>query len=367
MNILKTIRFFWFVLFGQFTKYANPADEWSGADLTGVARGGLINEDVMAEIWQINQVPLPFFDRCGQDSIDNALYSWTIDELAVPDLANAAIDGVDSVGNDAIGGSRVNNHAQISTKNVSVTTRARGSDTIGRSDELAYQVSQRQKELRRDMEAIVLGLQASVADDGDTVAGKVGALASWIETNAVLGGTSTIGGYDPATGLTDAPVPGTALPITESDIRDLVEAVYNEGGESHLLMAMPTVIRKISEYMFTDAARVATLQSDQGKSREAAAALGSVNFFITDFGSLELVPNRIQQVTAAGISTAYILDMALLRTSMLVGYRTEPLAKTGLADKRLMSCDWGFKCLNEKGQAMIMGIDNTAAMLGTPV
>ena len=64
---------------------------------------------------------------------------------------------------------------------------------------------------------------------------------------------------------------------------------------------------------------------------------------------------------------ASVRSFSLLRCSMLVGYRTEPLAKTGLADKRLMSCDWGFKVLNEKGQAMIMAIDNTAAMLAAPV
>ena len=114
---------------------ANPADEWSGADLSGVARDGLINEEVMQAIWDISNIPLPFSDRCGTMSVGNSYHSWTQDRLAVPDVDNAAIDGVDSAGNDAIGGKRVGNHCQISTKRVSVTTRARNSNTIGRADE----------------------------------------------------------------------------------------------------------------------------------------------------------------------------------------------------------------------------------------
>ncbi len=345
---------------------ANPADEWSGADLTGVARGGLINEDVMSRIWDISNVPLEFKDRISSEAVGNSLFGWTTDELSAPDLDNAAIDGVDSVGNDAKGGARVNNHAQISTKNVSVTTRARHSNVIGRSDELAYQVARRQIDLRRDCDAILMSNQASLADDGDAVAGKTGGLASWIETNTIFGALATAGGYDAGTGLTVAYLPGTKINLTEKGIRDVVQLVYEEGGESSVALSNPQTIRLISEYMFTDAARVAVLQSDQRKSREKAAALGSVNFFVTDFGSLQLVASRTYVEAVATVTELFILDFALLREAMLAGFRTEPLAKTGLADKRLMSVDYGLKVLQEKGQGMIADIDTAVPMLAEP-
>ena len=60
------------------------------------------------------------------------------------------------------------------------------------------------------------------------------------------------------------------------DVWDLVQQVYEQGGEAMVLMSTPTAIRRISEYMFTDTARIATLQSDQQKSTDPAAALGTV-------------------------------------------------------------------------------------------
>jgi hypothetical protein len=342
---------------------ANPADEWAGADLSGVAKDGLINEDVMNSIWDISNVPLPFQDRCGTMSVGNSYHSWTQDTLGDPDLTNAVVDGADITQNDATGGARVGNQCQISVKRVSVSTRARNSNTIGRADELAYQVSRRQIELRRDREAILLENQASVADDNNTTAGKLGGLPSWMATNADFGATGSAGGYNTTTGLTVAYTAGTTAAISEATIRDLVESVYDQGGESQVLMSVPKAIRLISEYMFTDTAKIATLQSDQGKSRDPAAALGTVNFFITDFGSLELVPNRMQQYVDTNDTEIHILDFQYLRCSYLHGYKVEPLAKTGLADKRLMSVDGSLAVLNEKAQALYADVlTNTATV-----
>ena len=61
-------------LLGNFIFYANPADEWSGADLTGVARGGQIREDAMEKIWDISNVPLEVMDRLGNDAVGNAAF-----------------------------------------------------------------------------------------------------------------------------------------------------------------------------------------------------------------------------------------------------------------------------------------------------
>lgn len=344
---------------------ANPADEWSSADLGAVARGGIIHEDVMNKIWDISNVPLPFTSRIGSDNVGNSLATWTQDKLGDPDLTNKVVDGADATGNNAKGGKRVGNHCQISTKNVSVTQRARASNTIGRSDELSYQVAERQKELRRDREAIMLNNQASVADDGDTVAGTLGGLPSWIETVFASMTDGTAGGYDTGTGLTVAATDGTtAGAISEVAIRDAMQAIYQNGGEASVLMSTPDVIRKISEYMFTDGARIATLTSDAMQKASSLTATGSVNLFVTDFGTLELVPNRIQQgYTTPTAVDVFLLDTALLRIGTLEGYRVDPLAKTGLADKREMSVDATLKVLNEEGLGIIRDVDPAAAMV----
>jgi hypothetical protein len=51
-----------------------------------------------------------------------------------------------------------------------------------------------------------------------------------------------------------------------------------------------------------------------------------------------------------------------LEQSFVTGYQTEPLAKTGLSDKRMISCDYSLCVLNEKSQGVRADIDTTAPM-----
>ena len=332
------------------------------ADLKGVLVNGLIREDVMNKIWDISKIPLPFTDMVGSGSAKNEYKEWTTDELAKPDVSNAVVDGADATGNDTKTGARVGNHHQTSDKVVKVSYRADASDTIGRAKELSYQLMRRQQELRRDVEAIALENQASVADDGDSVAGKVGGLPTWLETSVENG---TPGGFNTGTALTTPYVSGGApVAMTEASVRDVVESIYDQGGDATKLMTIPKIIRKFSEYLFTSSARVATLMSDQGKSQSKAAALGSVNIFVTDFGTLDFVPNRLQQkqqAAAPGDSAfVFILDPEYLSLCYLYGYRTDMLAKTGLAENRQMAVDWSLIVNTEKAHGMIGDIDPTA-------
>lgn len=342
------------------------ADYWSSADLKAIEDGGLIREDVMNQIWDISNVPLPLTDMIGSDTASNSYTEWTIDKLAPPDIQNAAVDGQDITQNNAKGGSRVGNQCQNTIKAVMVTERAQSSDVIGRANELAYQIAERQKELRRDREAIYLTQQASVADNGDTVAGKLGALGAWLTTNVSRGAGGANGGF--SAGVVAAPTIGAPRALSETMIRDIAQSVWEQGGDPTTLMTTPALIRRLSEYMFTSSARIATMMSDVGQQKSAKVAQGSVNVFVTDFGvTLEMVANRMQQHVSAGASlnrdNVYIIDPAYLRESFLRGYEVQPLAKTGLADKRMMACDGTLKVLNEAAHGVIADIDFTEAVV----
>jgi hypothetical protein len=332
------------------------------ADLKAVSYRGLINEDVMQKIWDISKIPLPLQDRIGSDSASNPYKEWTTDELAAPNITNAVVDGSDASGNDTKTGARVGNHCQISTKVVRVSTRAQNTSNIGRANELSYQVMRRQQELRRDVEAIALTHQASIADDGNTTAGKSAGLGAWLTTSVSRGTTGANGGF--SNGIVAAPAVGAKRALSEKTVRDIVQSVYQQGGDPSVMMSLPSIIRAFSEYLFTSSARVATLTSDQGKSSAKATALGAVNVFVSDFGTLELVDNRLQQKYAADDGDAgdvYVIDPAFLSIAYLHGYRVEPLAKTGLADNRQMAVDWTLIVNTEKAHGVISDVDPAAA------
>lgn len=334
-------------------------------DASAVPAGGVIREDVMNKIWDISSIPLPLTDMISKGTHTNRKAEWVEDKLADPNTANAVVDGADIAQNDTKLGARLANYTQISVKEVQISHSAEAANSVGNLASMSSQVMKRQKELRRDVEAIQLTHQASVAGDGDTIPGKSAGFGAQLKTNISLGATGVAGGFNPATGLFVAPTPGTKRALSETTIRDVLQQVYQAGGNTTTLMARPPVIRKLSEYLFTATARVATMQATQAQSEaKSLTAYGSVNVFVTDFGqTIQLRDNRLQPQDAAGTSTAYLIDPAHLRQSFLRGYQTEPLGKTGLSDKNLMSGEWSFLVLNELSQGAIFAIDEALSVV----
>lgn len=336
------------------------------ADASAALAGGVIKESVMDSIWDISRIPLPFTDLISTGGKHGNRYAeWTEDKLSAPKTDNAVVDGADIAQNDTVIPTRLGNFTQISVKEVQISHSAESADSIGNSASMSYQVMRRQQELRRDVEATMLTVQGSVAGDGATIPGKSAGIGAQIKTNISLGATGVAGGFNTGSKLFVATVPGTKRALSETTIRDILQMVYQEGGNTTTLMARPPVIRKLSEYLFTATARVANMQATQQQAdARSLTAYGSVNVFVTDFGqTIALKDNRLQPVEAAGQSTVYLLDPSHIRQSFLRGYQTEPLGKTGLSDKKLMSVEWQVQVLNEKAQGAIYAIDETLSVV----
>lgn len=343
-------------------------------DLSQVDFGGLIREDVMDTLWDISAIPLPFTDMVGTDNCKQEYKEWTTDKLGDPDVTNGIVDGADAGTNDTASGERMGNHCQMAEKVVKVSHRAQAADTIGYSDALAYQLMMRQRELRRDVEAICLTEQGSLAMTG-SVAGRSAGFFAWIRDtgastpgNALVGATGNRDGF--GSGVVDGDtysestfVAGTDRALTETLVRDACQYAYEDGGNPTVLMAIPALVRKFSEYLFTSSARIASLYSNVGQDTQAAVAKGTVNFFSTDFGiSLELTPNRIMQPETSSHTNVGIIDPEYLSIGYLQGYRTDALAKTGTADNRQMTVDFTLIVNNLDAHATICDIDQTATV-----
>ncbi len=336
------------------------------ADLAAVQVDGLINEEVMQRIWNITRRPLPLTDRIGTASIGNARFSWTQDEQSTPVIDGQKVDGSDTIGDDDTAtGARVQNFAEIRTKTLKVSTRARDSNTIGFSDTLAYQVAMRQVDLKQDVEATKLSNNSSQADDGNTTPGRTGALDAWLETNTANGLTGSDGGFNFTTGLVDSYTPGTPRALDEKVFKDVMSSVYRAtAGEPVFLMMRPEVTRIFSEYQFTAGARVAALTRETaGDARSPSSSQTAINVWIGDFATVEIVPNVFQPEVSAGVSTMFIINPALIEEVVLTGYRVDELRKDGLADNRHVMYDWGLRVGNEAGCGAFRDIDETLDMV----
>ncbi len=346
------------------------SDNLDSADLKAVAYGGLIHEDVMDRIWDISRVPLSFTDLVGSGgSVSNSYKEWTIDELQDQDLDNAKIDGQSLIDEDDTSvGKRVGNHCQESTKTVKVSTRANSSNTIGRARELTYQIMMRQQELRRDVEGIAQkGTQGSRADNGSTIAGLSADFPSWLTSNVNAPGDATIGGFNFSTGLVEGYQAGTRRAGSYDDLNQLIEQCWTAGGNPSTIMGVPSGIRKFTEGVIDSTAKVAPLRANVGGEAAAdMAGQGSVNIYVTQHGPvLNVVSNRLQPTHDDFASNpAYhmqIIDPGYCGLGYLTGYRTEVLAKTGLAENRQIIVDWTLIMNNEEAHALYADLDPTAA------
>ena len=328
---------------------------------------GLIHEDVMDTVYNLDEgIPTPFTDMVRSGSHDNPYTEWTEDDLNTVDITNAVVDGADASGNDTKLGVRVGNRQQISDKTVRISHVAEAVDSIGSVGRMAYQTARRMMDLRRDVEAIAIGRQASVADNGASTAGKTAGLSSWIETNSDFGNDGVVGGYDSSTKLVDAPVTGDGRALTWANVRTRLEEVYTAGGYPSVLMSVPGVVKGINTFLFGsggDPYRAAPTANVQGTTPASQSAQGWITVVLSDFGiSLSLVDNRLQQVydssdaSPVDVADVFILDPAYLGLSYQGGYRNDVLGKTGHSDMRMLSVTWMTKCFREDAHALIADI-----------
>jgi hypothetical protein len=353
---------------GPMALAATPSDYLDVADLKGVAAGGLIREDVLDQIFDISDIPTPFLDMIDTDTFTNSYSEWTEDKLVAPVTTNKVVSGSDanSANNNAnvTNALRAGNHAQISEKLVMVTERGQSVSSIGRSDEMGYQTARRLQELRRDVEAASLSINASVQDDGVAVAGQSAGLSAWIKTNTSIGATGANGGFVTGTKLVTTRTPGTKRALSFAFISAMIEAVYLLGGMPTTLMSVPGVTKRLGQFLFTtpNSAKPTQNVSGEGDGVSQTAQM-FIDAFKTDFGFLmQIVPNRLQQTYGATQADVFGIDPRFIKLALLYGWKVDPLAKIGLSYRKMLHVDWMIKVTLERAQFIVADIDPTVAV-----
>ena len=318
-----------------------------------------IHRDVMDQLWDVYHTERKFNDRIDEHSVDSNYTEWPEDQVAAPAIGAERVDGSTSTGNDASTGSVVGNRVQINTRKIRISDGAQAVNSVANIGTLGHQIAKRQIELYRDIEACSLTELGSVADDGNTVAGRSAGFFAWIKTNHET--TGTPGGF--SNGVVASYTPAAARPLSMTWVRSVVDKIYDQGEEADCLVTRPAIKAGISEFLFSASARVSTLFADTGQRPQDVTAQGSVGIYHTDHGTLDLLSNPIMQ--DAGVDRAHvgIFTTDFWALGFLDGPVTRPLARDGLADNREVIAYWTLKCLNERASGMVTDIDPTAAVI----
>jgi hypothetical protein len=298
-----------------------------------------IREDLSNIITNIAPEDVPYQSNIGRQSISNSLFEWQTDTLASA-AANKQIEGDDISSFDAVTATvRLQNYAQISRKTIVLSATEEVVNKAGRRSELAYQIAKRGSELRRDQEFTLLN--GAVAAAGSTsVARGTASLGAFIKTNVDMQTNGVNPSYTtlPNSARTD----GNVRTFTETILKNVIQQVWAAGGTPKILMTGPVNKQRVSGF-----AGIASSRFNIDGGVKPATIIGAADVYVSDFGNVQVVPNRFQRER-----DAWVIDPEYAKMTTLRPYQQIELAKTGDAEKRLLICEWGHLVLAENAHGL---------------
>ena len=299
-----------------------------------------IREDLSNVIYNISPEETPFISNISRENVKNTYFEWQTDALDAASSSNAALEGDDISSFSAVTPtSRVGNYTQISRKDVIISGTVESVDKAGRRSELTYQLAKMGAALKRDMESALLANQAAVAGN-TTTARRTAGLPAWLTSNTDFG----TGGADPTVGSTPtaARTDGTQRAFTEALLKTVVAEVWTNGGTPKMLM-----VGSFNKQAASAFSGIATKFRDVPAGQQAQI-IGAADVYVSDFGTINIVPNRFQRARDALIVDPEYASLAILRPIQQM-----ELAKTGDAEKRLMLVEYGLKVSNQAAHGIV--------------
>ena len=291
-------------------------------------------EDLSDVIYSISPTDTPFLSSAAKTQATAVLHEWQTDSLAAASTSNAVIEGDEATLDASTATTRLSNSTQIMDKTVVITGTQESVDKAGRASELAYQIAKRAKELKRDMEATITGNIAEVGGNSST-ARKMGTLGSWVTTNDDLASDGASGAGAGNAAHTD----GTQRAFTEAQLKSVIKSVWNAGGDPSMIMVGPFNKQKLSGF---------TGNSTRFDAGADATLYTSVDVYASDFGQLQVVPNRFSRDR-----DAYVLDMNYWGIAFLRDFTMHELSKTGDSEKRQLLVEATLESRNEGASGMV--------------
>ena len=312
-----------------------------------------IREDLSNIIYNISPMDTPFLNSCGRGSCDNTTFEWQTDTLKTA-AANMQPEGNDYANTAATEPVRLTNYTQISATQVQSSGTAEAVDFAGRKSTQAYQLAKRAKEMKRDMEYMLLQGTVKVLGASGT-ARETAAFASWVGTNDAAtsnvvaastgAGITNSGASGYPDGTTNSATGGASTTTTIALINNVAERVWNLGGSPDTILCNGTVKGTISSSSVGGAVVAEPRGNNSGSG--PITAVNAVDVLVTDFGTFKVVPDRFIPATNVDF-----VDFDLWSVDYLRPFRTETLAKSGDSVKQLLIAEYGLRAKNGNGSGM---------------
>jgi len=303
-----------------------------------------MREDLSDVIYSISPTDTPFMSSIGKTKATAVLHEWQTDSLAAATLSNFAVEGDTASDATMSPTTRVGNRCQIAQKTVKISGTLQAVDKAGRKSEKAYQLAKASSEIKRDMETTLLSNQIA-ANGNSTTARKLGGLQAWLNTN-YSGGTDGVAGASGTTARTN----GTNRTFTEDILKVVVREVYASGGNPKVLMVNPAHKQLVSTFTGIAAQRF------MAPSNSPTTIISAADVYLSDFGSISVVPNRFMTSTNSCDDVAFIVDPDMAAVAYLRPFQTNELAVTGDNESTQLLAEYTLEVKNQGAHGIIADI-----------
>ncbi len=301
----------------------------------------------------------PLLSSLDTVKVSSTKHEWSTDSLATPSASNAQLEGDVYIWTATVATARVGNFCQISRKTYAITKTQEVIDKAGMRSEVGYQRAKVGAELKTDIEASILSNNPSVAGNGTTARQSAG-LRAWISTNDSLGaGAAASGGYNSGTGVVDLATNGTQRAFTKTLLDDNLELVYKAGGSPTALHCSPYIKRVFSTLM-SDANVAAPRFNTKG---DAVTIVGAADVYRSDFGLIDVVPNRQMARAGATLSrNAFLIDPSKVKMGWLRKINEDKdIAPNADAHAKAVLGEWTLIVANEAAHGVIADLFGTTS------
>lgn len=300
-----------------------------------------MREDLSDVIYNISPTDTPFMSSIGKTKATAVYHEWQTDSLAAA-AANAAVEGADATEATLSPTTRVGNRTQISQKTVGITGTLEAVDKAGRKSEKAYQLAKASSEIKRDMEFTLLNNTVQSNGSAGSTARVMGGLQTWLASNT----TNGVGGSAGANGTT-ARTNGTDRTFTEALLQSVVKSVFTSGGSPKVLMVTPAHKQTVSAFAGIAAQRY------MAPADAPTTIIGAADVYMSDFGSMSVVPNRFMLSGNTASDVAFVLDPEYAAVAYLRPFFTNDLAVTGDSSKTQLLVEYTLEVKSEAAHGII--------------
>lgn len=304
-----------------------------------------IKEDLQDALISISPTDTPVMSAIGRKNVDNTYFEWGVVDLAAASDSNRVVEGESAPANDApTNAVRQGNYTQISDKVVEVSDTNNAVNGAGNAQTVAKQVAYKLKELKRDMEKMLCDNVAASAGSSGTARASAG-LPAFLRSNAnrgTGGADGTTSGSGDSGYVNAAATDGTQRALTEELLKGVIADCWDAGAEPSVVICGSSQKQAMSAF---------TGNATRFKDAENSKLNAAIDVYISDFGELQLVPSRFSRSR-----DVLVLDPNYARVAYLAPTSQKPLARTGHAERRLISVEWGVQVDNEAAHGVIADI-----------